>query len=141
MKSIITKIALLIILSIGFISCAQSTKSESNTIETKGDIVVSLISPNDLNAKLGDIQLIDVRTPKEYAEGHLTNSVNINFHDATFADDMNKLDKDKELYIYCRSGGRSGKASKQLEKMGFTRVYDLQGGIISWNKNGLEIVK
>ena len=141
MKSIITKIALLIILSIGFVSCAQNTKSETNTIETKGDIVVSLISPNDLNAKLGNIQLIDIRTPEEYAGGHLVNSVNINFYDATFADDMNKLDKNNELYIYCRSGGRSGKASKQLEKMGFTRVYDLQGGIINWNKNSLEIIK
>jgi len=141
MKLIITKITLLLILSINFISCAQNTKSDTNTIETKEEVVVSLISPKDLNAKLGDIQLIDVRTPEEYAKGHLKNSVHINFYDSTFMDDMDKLDKSKELYIYCRSGGRSGKASKQLGKMGFTKVYDLQGGIINWNKKNFEVVK
>lgn len=141
MKSFITKIALLLVLSISFSSCAQNTKSETSAVETKGDIIVSLISPKDLNSKLGDIQLIDVRTPEEYAQGHLKNSVNINYYDNTFTEEMNKLDKSKELYIYCRSGGRSGKASKQLEKMGFTKVYDLQGGIINWGNNNLELVK
>lgn len=142
MKSIITRITLVLILSISFISCAQSTKSGSNKSEiTKENKVVNLISPEDLNAELGDIQLIDVRTPEEYAQGHLKNSVNINYYDNTFTEEMNKLDKSKELYIYCRSGGRSGKASKQLEKMGFTKVYDLQGGIINWGNNNLELVK
>ena len=141
MKSIIIKIVLLLILSISFTSCAQTTKSETISEETKEDIVVSLISPKDLNAKLGDIQLIDVRTPEEYAQGHLKNAVNINFYDPTFANDMDELDKSKELYIYCRSGKRSGKASKQLENMGFTKVYDLQGGINDWNKNKFEVVK
>lgn len=141
MRTTITKIALLLILSISFTSCGQKTKSEANGIETKEGIVVSLISSEDLNAKLGEIQLIDVRTPEEYTQGHLKNSVNINFYDASFYDDMNKLDKNKELFIYCRSGGRSAKAAKQLEKLGFTRVYDLQGGIINWNKNNLEVVK
>lgn len=141
MRSIIAKIALLLVLSISFVSCAQSTKSETNTIETREDVVVSLISPNEFYSKLGDIQLIDVRTPEEYAKGHLKNSVNINFYDASFTEDMNKLDKSRELYIYCRSGGRSGKASRQLEKMGFTKVYDLQGGIINWDKNNLEVIK
>jgi rhodanese-related sulfurtransferase len=141
MRSIIAKIALLLVLSISFVSCAQSTKSKTNTIETREDVVVSLISPNELYSKLGDIQLIDVRTPEEYAKGHLKNSVNINFYDTSFTEDMNKLDKSRELYIYCRSGGRSGKASRQLEKMGFTKVYDLQGGIINWDKNNLEVIK
>ena len=141
MNSIITKIALLLILSLSFISCAQNTKSETNTVETNEEIIVSLISPEDLNAKLGDIQLIDVRTPEEYVKGHLKNSVNINFYDPTFMDDMDKLDKSKVLYIYCRSGGRSGKASKQLGKMGFTKVYDLQGGINNWNRKSYEVIK
>lgn len=141
MNSIITKIALLLILSISLTSCAQKSKSDANTVETSEEIIVSLISSENLNAKLGDIQLIDVRTPEEYAQGHLKNAVNINFYDAAFLDDMDKLDKSKELYIYCKSGNRSGKASKKLEKMGFTRVYDLQGGINNWNRNSLEVVK
>ena len=141
MKSIITKIALLLILIISFSSCAQTTKSESSSVENKEAGLVSLISSKDLNEKLGDIQLIDVRTPEEYAQGHLKNAVNINFNDPTFANDMDKLDKSKELYIYCRSGNRSGKASKQLGNMGFTKVYDLEGGINDWNRNKFEVVK
>ena len=54
---------------------------------------------------------------------------------------MSKLDKSKELYIYCRSGNRSGKAAKKLGKMGFAKVYDLEGGIINWNKKSLEVIK
>lgn len=124
-----------------FTSCVQSTKSETNSTATNEDIVISLISPKDLNAIGGDIQLIDIRTPDEYAQGHLKNAVNINFYDPTFANDMNKLNKSKELYIYCRGGGRSRRASKQLGKMGFTKVYDLKGGINNWNKNSFEVVK
>jgi len=135
MKSKTLKFALLIFLSINLISCAQNTKTNSK------DEVVSLISPEELNSKMDSIQLIDVRTPKEYKEGHLKNAVNINFYDNTFLEEMSKLDKSKELYIYCRSGNRSGKAAKKLGEMGFTKVYDLEGGIILWNKKSLEVIK
>ncbi len=135
MKSITLKFALLVFLSINFISCAQNTKTESK------DKIVSLISPEELNSKIDNIQLIDVRTPKEYKGGHLKNAVNINFYDNNFLEEMSKLDKSKELYIYCHSGNRSGKAAKKLGKMGFTKVYDLEGGIIHWNKKSLEVIK
>lgn len=135
MKSIALKFALLIFLSINFISCAQNTKT------TKENEVVSLISPEELNSKMDSIQLIDVRTPKEYTKGHLKNAVNINYYDSNFIDEMAKLDKNKDLYIYCHSGNRSGKAAKKLGKMGFTKVYDLEGGIINWNKKSLEVIK
>ncbi len=135
MKSKTLKFALLIFLSINFISCAQNTKTNSK------DEIVSLISPEELDSKIDNIQLIDVRTPKEYKEGHLKNAVNINYYDNDFLDEMSKLDKSKELYIYCHSGNRSGKAAKKLGKMGFTKVYDLEGGITNWNKKSLEVIK
>jgi len=131
MKNFISKIALVLVLSVNFISCAQSTKTD----------VVSLISPEELNSKTNAIQLVDVRTPQEYNDGHLKNAENINFYDTNFLDQMSKLDKKKDLYLYCRSGNRSGKAAKKLEKMGFTKVYDLEGGIINWNKKSLEVIK
>ncbi|MCK4562814.1 MAG: rhodanese-like domain-containing protein, partial [Flavobacteriaceae bacterium] len=132
MKSITLKFVLLIFLSINFISCAQNTKTDSK------DEIVSLISPEELNSNIDNIQLIDVRTPKEYKKGHLKNAVNINYYDNDFLDEMSKLDKSKELYIYCHSGNRSGKAAKKLGEMGFTKVYDLEGGITNWNKKSLE---
>lgn len=122
-------------------SCAQSKAKGGDTTTAQTKPTVELISSTDLNSKLGDIQLIDVRTPKEYTDGHIKDATNINFYDDDFITQMSKLDKDKDLYIYCRSGGRSGKAAKQLEAAGFTKVYDLQGGMKNWNKNNLEVIK
>ncbi len=139
MRSITAKILIFFIFSASFLSCAQNAKTKE---ETKQDEkVVSLISPKELNGK-SDIQLIDVRTPEEHAEGHIENSLNINFYDDNFIKDMSsKLDKSKPIYIYCRSGGRSGKAAKKLEAEGFTKVYDLEGGFINWTKNDMKVEK
>jgi len=138
-------ILLIAILSFTLTSCAQNTaKKEVKSTDTKvvqKQPIVELISTTDLNTKLGDIQLIDVRTPKEYNDGHIKDAVNINFYDDDFITQMSKLDKGKEIYIYCRSGGRSGRAAKKLKAAGFTKVYDLQGGFINWNKNNLEVTK
>ena len=103
--------------------------------------LVELISPKDLNAKLGDIQLIDIRTPAEYSGGYIKGAVNINFFDRNFMDQMSKLNKEKEIYIYCRSGNRTGKAASRLKDQGFSKIYDLQGGILNWNRNKLAVVK
>ncbi len=54
---------------------------------------------------------------------------------------MNKLNKDEPLYIYCRSGNRSGKAASKLKELGFKEVYDLQGGVLDWKKKNLELIK
>jgi len=137
---------LFVILSFTFISCAQNTakkevKDNGNKYATQDQQVVELINPKELNAKLGDIQLIDIRTPGEYTGGYIEGAININFFDSDFNAQMAKLNKDKELYIYCRSGNRSGKAAKRLKNQGFTKIYDLQGGILNWNRNKLKMVK
>ncbi len=144
MKSL--NILLIAIFSFVLTSCAQnSSKKGGESADTKvvqKQAIVELISATDLNVKMGDsIQLIDVRTPKEFAEGYLKGAKLINFFDKDFLDQMSKLDKDKELYIYCRSGNRSGQATKKLKTMGFTKIYDLKGGIKSWKRDNLEIIK
>ncbi len=78
------------------------------------------------------IQLIDVRTPQEFADAHLENAQNINVNSSDFEQKVANLDKTQPVYIYCKSGGRSKKAGQILEQMGFTQIYDLQGGISSW---------
>ena len=85
-----------------------------------------------LAAKLTQANLVDVRTPDEYTSGHLAGAQNIDFYDESFKDRMAKLDKTKPVFIYCKSGGRSGKALNQLTAMGFTEVYNLNGGINEW---------
>ncbi|MDY0780995.1 rhodanese-like domain-containing protein [Tenacibaculum sp. IB213877] len=79
------------------------------------------------------VQLVDVRSKGEYKTGHIKGAVNIDFYQPqNFRASFEKLDKNKPVYIYCRSGNRSRSASRIISKMGFEQIYDLQGGILNW---------
>jgi thioredoxin 1 len=84
---------------------------------------------------------LDVRTPEEVAGGYINNASTINFYDPDFEKKINLMAKDKEIYVYCRSGGRSAKAADLLQKNGFAKVYNLDGGIMSWQNNNFPLVK
>tara|TARA_B100001173_G_scaffold167035_1_gene144410 strand:+ start:1097 stop:1510 length:414 start_codon:yes stop_codon:yes gene_type:complete len=79
------------------------------------------------------IKIIDVRTPKEFNQGHIENAININFKSSNFIKSISKLNKDTSFLIYCKSGNRSGKAAKIFDSIGFYKIYDLKGGYINWN--------
>ena len=93
-----------------------------------------VISPGEFRHKINEkkVQLIDVRTPEEFREGHIEGAININFFSDKFSSDFEKLNKNEPLYIYCRSGNRSAKAATKLLEMGFTNVIDLEGGYKAW---------
>jgi len=95
--------------------------------------VVSSKEFKTLMSKKG-AQLVDVRTPKEYNDGHIGVAKNIDFYGSTFKSQMEKLDRNKPVLLYCHSGGRSGQALTMLKSMGFKEVYDLKGGWSSWPK-------
>jgi rhodanese-related sulfurtransferase len=76
--------------------------------------------------------IIDVRTPQEYAFGHLEKAVNINFYDSMFIEKISALDKTQPISLYCRSGDRSGQTLQIMASLGFTNVIDLEGGIQLW---------
>ncbi len=87
------------------------------------------------------VQLVDVRTPKEYAEGHIAGAVNINVKDSAFLTAaLSRLDKERLCAVYCRSGKRSALAASLLAKRGFA-VTNLLGGIIAWSEARKKIVK
>lgn len=94
-----------------------------------------------LLAKDKSVQLVDVRTPEEYAAGHLEGAKLIDFYLPDFAAQIGKLDKNKPVAVYCAAGGRSGSAADQLTKMGFAKVYDLAGGIRAWKSAGKKTVQ
>lgn len=76
------------------------------------------------------VQLIDVRTPREYDNEHIKGAANIDwFQPFQFKKAIRKLDKEKPVYVYCRTGNRSLKAARKFAELGFTQVYDLKGGI------------
>lgn len=87
-----------------------------------------------------DVQLLDVRTPKEYAEGHIAGAVNIDVNSPAFLPDATAaIDKDKPVYVYCRGGVRSKKAAKKLAKKGYT-IIDLDHGILGWQADGKPVI-
>ncbi|MFT4682848.1 MAG: rhodanese-related sulfurtransferase [Flavobacteriales bacterium] len=86
-------------------------------------------------------QLLDVRTPEECAEGVIENALAMDFYDDSFDADLNTLDPNVPVLVYCRSGGRSGKAMDMMQSKGFVEVYNLDGGITAWKEAGEDIVK
>jgi len=108
------------------VSCLD--KKLDNTTEVK------LVTAEEMESilELEDVQLVDVRTPKEHEQIHIANSQNIDFMSPTFDEDINKLDKKKPVILYCKSGGRSAKCAKKMKDAGFEKIYDLEGGISKW---------
>lgn len=80
---------------------------------------------------------LDVRTPEEYNSHHLHEAINIDFYEQDFSQKVGELDKDKTYLVYCQSGGRSSSAVEEMQKMGFTHVVGLKGGILGWELSGM----
>ncbi|WP_237587210.1 rhodanese-like domain-containing protein [Polaribacter sargassicola] len=106
-----------------FINC--NAQEEIKTISTK-ELKILLSKEN--------VQLLDVRTPIETKFGYIESALFINYFNSDFVEQaVNKLDKEKPVYVYCRSGKRSAKASKLLKEKGFN-VFDVLGGYNQWTK-------
>jgi len=84
--------------------------------------------------------VLDVRSPQEVAQGHIENASVLNFYDDNFESKLAFIQKDKPVYVYCKSGGRSGKAAKLLSKLGQYEVYNLSDGLMAWEKANLPLV-
>jgi len=104
------------------------------------DNIVSVSAPDfEKEIKADTMQLVDVRTPQEYAEGHIAGALNINVQSDDFKQMAEKeLSKDSTILVYCRSGRRSMDAAEILTKLGY-KVVNLKGGIIEWKEDGLPV--
>jgi rhodanese-related sulfurtransferase len=85
--------------------------------------------------------ILDVRTPGEFASGHIAGAVNVNLHGDDFDQKIGQLNKDQPYLVYCATGGRSARACQQMAKLGFKTLYNLQGGITSWKHEGKAVEK
>tara|TARA_R110002072_G_scaffold298981_1_gene473754 strand:- start:7316 stop:7732 length:417 start_codon:yes stop_codon:yes gene_type:complete len=135
MKGIIGIVAGMLLVS----SCSDAQVKTDNvgkkeTVISDISIVNKVVSAKEFNEllKKDNIQIIDVRTPGEYVDGNIENSVNIDYFGENFKEEITKLDKTKATLIYCKSGGRSGKTAAMMKDMGFVEVYDLKGGYSGW---------
>ena len=131
------KFTLLVFLTVTAFGC--NNKKLSKTVTQFGEI--NVITPADFKEKSQGQTVIDIRTPKEFAEGHLEGAVNIDYFDNSFLEQISKLDKNQPIFLYCRSGSRSSSARKKIANKGFVEVNDLQGGIMNWAKNNQQIIK
>lgn len=86
-----------------------------------------------------DFVILDVRTFSEFEEAHLPEAVNFDYFSENFREELAEKDRNKIYLIYCKSGRRSLNTVKIMEEMGFQKVYDLEGGIIKWQKNQLPV--
>jgi thioredoxin len=100
---------------------------QSKTIETIDGKAYSDKLSNTKNP-----QLLDVRTPEEYAVEHLENASNVNWNGNDFVSKVEKLDKSQPVFVYCKVGGRSSQAANKLAELGFATIYNLDGGIMKW---------
>ncbi len=83
--------------------------------------------------KDSDAVILDVRTPEEMEEGYIPGAMNIDIYTGQeFLDEIGKLDKDKNYYVYCRSGNRSRQACALMKQAGIRNAYNLEGGILEW---------
>ncbi len=125
-------IILSVVIGLTLLNCKQSAAQQSTLLEPQE--FKEFLSSNE-------VLLIDVRTPQEFNSGHIENAVNIDFKSPDFAMAVQKLDTTKTLVIYCRSGRRSGMGTPTFVKAGFKQLYDLKGGVLNWQKDGLKLVK
>lgn len=122
----------IIIATTGFVSCSLAQNESFKTVETKE---FQKMTENK------ETVILDVRTPEEYAEGHLKNSTNIDVNSSDFEQQISKLDVNKTYLVYCRSGKRSANASGLMTSKGFKNVVNLKGGIMAWQEQENEVVK
>lgn len=139
MKTFVTFLVALSLLS----ACGKSPSESGSTQTTQASESIEQVdaaqfkklteSPNAL--------ILDVRTAAEVAEGHLPNAVNIDIYGSDFMAKVQELPKDREILVYCTVGARSQQAADILSKQGFAKVYNLDGGIVAWRRNGFEVVR
>lgn len=86
-----------------------------------------------------DKVILDVRTPGEFASGHIPGAININISDAGFAEAVSALDTSKPVFVYCLAGGRSASATDIMSGMGFQNIIDLSSGFMQWSSQGFPV--
>ena len=105
------------------------------------------ISPRHFKALLDrhqgdpDVVLLDVSTPKEFADGHIQGALLLDYHSSDYVERLKALDREKTYLIYCRSGNRSGKSLAIFQKLGFRRAYHMDAGVIGWSRENYPLVR
>ncbi len=141
-------VALVALVAVSLTGCSGSTGSGSTGLATVAAAASAPANGAEVDAatfaaamKRPGTVVLDVRTPAEFAEGHLAGAVNLDVNAADFRTKVGARAKDVPYAVYCRSGNRSGTALAIMKALGFTQTYHLGGGITAWTAAGGAVTK
>jgi len=120
-------------LLLALLGCAAGV--EAGTVELDVDQARERL----LGGPPGSLVVLDVRTPGEFAEGHLPGAVNLDLQDAAFAGRLRALERGRTYLVYCRSGNRSSRAVRAMEALGFRSILHMFQGILRWQERGFPL--
>ena len=134
----------LVVLATLLSSCSNGQQNSTVTSANQQAPVVENVNAQKLKELIAQHPegiVLDVRTPEEIAKGHLANASIIDFYDEAFQQKVKMIRKDVPVFVYCAAGSRSAKAAEQMSTIGFTKVYNLEGGYNGWLNAGYDVVK
>lgn len=124
------------------VTSEDTVSSAYHTINRENPLIQTVpVSTFSWEIGIRQTQIVDVRTLVEYKSGHIYDAVNMSVDDPSFENQIQELDKNSPVAVYCKSGIRSFYAANVLKDHGFQIIYNLDGGLNSWLKNGKELVK
>ena len=139
----IKSLMILAIICIIAVSCARVFTRGSATANTNALTAFSNVGVDEFQTLIADpnMQLLDVRTPEEFDEGHIAGATLVDVNDSSFVERaVAILDKQRPVAVYCRSGRRSARAANLLVAQGYT-VTNLNGGVMAWQDAGKTLIK
>ena len=120
-------VALILATALALGACGGSTATDSGLeLRPVADIQEIVASPP------AELVVLDIRTPEEFAAGHIAGAINIDYYAADFEERLGELDLQVPYVMYCNSGNRSGNTLPLMDSLGFAEVYELDGGIQAW---------
>ena len=121
------------------LALGRLTPSSASEIGADGVHHVGAVEAAELITQDPDIIILDVRTPREFNEGHIERAVNIDYYSSNFKDLLEDLDPTTTYLLHCRTGARSGRTLPLMLNIGFQNIHHLKGGIESWKEAGLPV--
>lgn len=130
-------------------AASQDNNVAENSADEKSQETQNLVLMDNVNAaKAADFitahpkaVVIDVRTPDEFAEGHIAHAINVDYRAEDFRGQLDALDKNAHYVLHCKSGNRSGKSLEIMKELGFSRITHMDGGFDGWKAAGLDVAQ
>ena len=113
-------------------SCASNSSTTEGKNAKVEEVISTLDNVNEINFKNKKNVLLDVRTPEEFAEGHVPGAINIDVKNNNFTDEISKLDTKKNYYIYCKSGVRAKLATEKMQEKGLKNAKNFKDGMSTY---------